>query len=135
MEEEDKRTMTTRLEERILDAQNLTNTQMDLMNKIMTTNHKLNHKDVEIADLKTHNEILKNELKNENESMEKFNKPQEVMKYFEELMKSSSYHNGSRCSCIEKGESSRNGEMINTKSKDKSTCYHCGKIGHTANIF
>lgn len=26
------------------------------------------------------------------------------------------------------------GEMRNAKPKDKPTCYHCGKIGHTTNI-
>ena len=49
-------------------------------------------------------------------------------------MKSSSCSNGKEHSCIEKGESSRNGELRNAKSKDKPTCYHYGKLGHTANI-
>ena len=56
------------------------------------------------------------------------------MKYFEELMRSSSCSNGSRHSFTEKGESSRNGEMRNVKSKDKPTYYHCGKLSHTKNI-
>lgn len=104
MAEEDKRVMATRLEERISNMQKLTNTQMDFMNQLITTNKKLNHKDVEIANLSSHNEILKNELKNEKESMDKFTKSNEVMKYFEELMKLSRYSNGSRHSCSEKGE-------------------------------
>lgn len=66
--------------------------------------------------------------------MEKFNKPKEAMKYFEELMKSSSYSNESGHSYTEKGESSKNGELRNVKSKEKPTCYHYGKLGHTKNI-
>lgn len=49
-------------------------------------------------------------------------------------MKSSIFSNGSRHSCIEKGESSKNGEMRNANPKDKPTCYHYGKFGHTTNI-
>lgn len=45
------------------------------MNQLMTANQILNHKDMDIANLKSHNKILKNELKNEKESMEQFNKP------------------------------------------------------------
>jgi len=67
--------------------------------------------------------------------MERLNKPNKEMKYFEELMKSSSYSNGLGHSCTKKGESSRNEEMRNAKPKDKPTCSHCGKIGHTANIY
>ena len=49
-------------------------------------------------------------------------------------MKLSSYSDGLGHSCTEQGESSRNGELRNAKSKDKPTCYHYGKLGHTANI-
>lgn len=108
---------------------------MDMMNQLMTTNQKLNHKDVDIENLKCHNEILKNKLKNEKESMEKLKKPKEAMRYFEELMKSSDYSIGLGHSCTEKGESSRNGETRYPKPKDKPTCYHYGKIGHIANIY
>ena len=79
--------------------------------------------------------MLKNELKAEKESKEIFNKPKEAMKYFEELMKSSNYFNGLEHSCIEKGESSKNGEMINAKSKEKLACYHFGKLCCIANIY
>ena len=37
-------------------------------------------------------------------------------------------------SSTKKGESSKSGAIRNAKSKGKSTCYHCGKLGHTANI-
>lgn len=53
---------------------------MDMINQLILRNQKQNHKDVEIANLKSHNEILKNELKSEKESMENFIKPKEVMK-------------------------------------------------------
>lgn len=95
MVEEDKRVMATRLKEMISDVKKLTNTQMDMVNKLMIANQILNHKDVDVANLKSHNEILKNELKNEKESMDKFNKPKDAMKYYEELINSSSCSNGS----------------------------------------
>ena len=41
----------------------------------MLANQELNHKDVEIANIQSQNDILKNELKNEKESMEILNKP------------------------------------------------------------
>lgn len=49
-------------------------------------------------------------------------------------MKSSSCPDGSDHSCNEKGESSKNGEMRNTKPKDKKTCYHYGKLGKTTMV-
>ena len=119
--------MATGLEERLSDVQKLTKTQLDVMNELILKNEELNHKDVEIENLKLHKDILKNELKIEKESMERFNKPKEAMKYFEELMKSSSYSNGLGHSCNEEGESSMNRELRNAKSKGKPTCYHCGK--------
>ena len=56
-----------------------------------------------------------------------------AMKCFKEIMNSSSCSNGSRHSCTKTVESSTNEEMKNTKPKDKTTCYHYGKIGHTTN--
>lgn len=67
--------------------------------------------------------------------MERFKKPNEEMKYFEEIMRSSSTTIGSLNSSTKQGESSRNGELRNEKSKGKQTCYHYGKIAHTANIY
>ena len=49
-------------------------------------------------------------------------------------MKSSSRTDGLGYSYTKQGESSTNGELMNAKSKKKPTCYHCGKLGHTANI-
>ena len=85
----------TRLEERISDVQKLKNTQLDLMNQLMLANQKLNHKDVKISNLNSRNDILKNELKNWKQSMEKLKEPKEAIKYFEELMNSSCCSNGS----------------------------------------
>lgn len=62
--------------------------------KLMLANQELNHKDVETVNLKSQKDILKNELKKEKEYMERFNKPKEAIKYFEELMKSSSSIDG-----------------------------------------
>ena len=61
------------------------------------------------------------------------NKSIETMRYFEDLLRSpESINDTSRLGYVEKGESSSNGGKNNTKGK--STCYHCGKIGHTASI-
>ena len=109
MDEEDKRVMATRLEEIISYVKKLTNTQIDMMNQLMFEIQILNHKDVEITNFNSHNDILKNELKNERESMDKFNKTKEEMKYFKEIMKSACFYNGSRHSCTKKGEASTNG--------------------------
>ena len=51
MVEEDKRTLTNRLEERSSDVQKFTNTQLDMMNQLMLANQELNRKDIEIATL------------------------------------------------------------------------------------
>ena len=83
MVEEDKRVMTTRLEERISDVLKLTNTQLDMMNQLMLANQELNYKDVGIGNLKSQKDVPKNELKIEKESMQRFKKPKEAMNYFE----------------------------------------------------
>ena len=61
------------------------------------------------------------------------NKSSEDVKYFEDLLRSPrSINDTSRLGYDRKGESSSNGEKKNTK--EKPTCHHFGKIGHTANI-
>ena len=82
MAKEDKRVIATRLEERISTMQKLTNTQLDMTSQLMLANQKLNQKDMEIENLKSQNDILKNQLKTEKKFMERFNKPREAMKYF-----------------------------------------------------
>ena len=45
---------------------------------------------------------MQNELKTNKESMERFNKPKEAMKHFDELMKSLNYSNGSKHNALRK---------------------------------
>lgn len=49
--EEDKRKKENRLEERISIVQNLTNTQLDMMNQLVLSNQELNRKHVEIENM------------------------------------------------------------------------------------
>ena len=97
---------------------------------------------MEISILKFENEQLWNELKHEKEFIEILNKPKESMRYYEEFMRSQRWpHDTSRLGHIEhlssskEGESSKSGEKRNAKLKKKPTCYHCGKLGHTTNIY
>ena len=61
------------------------------------------------------------------------NKSSEVVRYFEDLLRSpKSINDTSRLGYAEKGESSSNGEKNNTKGK--IACHHYGKIGHISNI-
>ena len=50
---------------------------------MVNAHHELNIKDIEISTLKMKNEQLKNNLKREKEIVERFNKPNEAIKYFE----------------------------------------------------
>ena len=59
----------------------------------MNVHHELNVKDIEITTLKLHNEQLQNDLKREKEIVESFNKPNEAIKYFEQLFRSSRSNN------------------------------------------
>ena len=62
------------------------------------------------------------------------NKFSEAVRYFEDLLTSPrSINDTSRLGYDRKGESFSNGEKKNTKGKP--TCHHCGKIGHTINIW
>ena len=54
----------------------------------MNLHHELNVKDIDISTLKLQNEQLQNELKREKEFLDSFNKPSEVIRYFEKLLKS-----------------------------------------------
>ena len=54
----------------------------------MNAHHELNVKDIEITALKLQNEQLQNDLRREREIVESFNKPNEAIKYFEQLLKS-----------------------------------------------
>lgn len=141
MVEENKRQMATRLEERSFDVHKLTNNQLDMMNQLLIPNQELNRKEMEITNLRSKSDQLRNVLIFEKELLERTNKPSEAIRYFEELMRSprsSSDISGlghiKHSSSTKEGDSSKSGEKRNTKSKGKPTCHHCGKIEHTQNI-
>ena len=54
----------------------------------MNTHHELNMKEIEISTLKMQNKHLQNELRREKEISKSFKKPNEAIKYFEQLLKS-----------------------------------------------
>ncbi len=104
----------------------------------MNAHHELNVKDIEISTLKMQNEQLKNDLKREKEIVESFNKPNEAIKYFEQLLKSlrsSNDTSGLGYTITKKGESSKSTEERSDKHKNTKPTYHfCGKKGHTSNV-
>ena len=67
------------------------------------------------------------------ESIETFNKPNEAIKYFEQLLKSPRSTNdtsGLGYTITEEGESSKSVEEINNKGKNSKLTFHnCGKKG------
>ena len=77
-------------------------------------------------------------MRREKEIAKSFNKPNEAIKYFEQLLKSSrSSNDTSRLGYTntEEGESSNTIEERNEKHKNsKPTCHFCGKKGHTTNV-
>src|SRR5271163_3688981 len=105
---------------------------------MMNAHHELNMKDIEISTLKMQNEQLQNDLKREKEIAESFNKPNEAIKYFEQLLKSPRSSNdtsGLGYISTEEGESSKTTEERNNKGKNtKPTCHFYGKKGHTSNV-
>jgi hypothetical protein len=84
------------------------------------------------------NEQLQIDLRREKEIAESFNKPNEAIKYFEQLLKSPRSTNdtsGLGYSSIEEGEPSKTAEDRSNKNKNaKPTCNSCGKKGHTSNV-
>ena len=88
MLEEDKRILASRLEEKSEELSKVTNQQLDTLGQMMNIHHELNVKDIEISTLKLQNDQLQNDLKREKELNEQFNKPNEAIKYFEQLLKS-----------------------------------------------
>ena len=81
---------------------------------------------------------MSNDLKREKEFVESFNKPNEAIKYFEQLLRSPRSNNDTYRlgdTSTEEGESSKSVEERSNKGKDsKPTCHNCGKKGHTANV-
>ena len=86
--EEDKRILTHRLEEKSEELSKISNQQLDTLSGMMNLHHELNIKEIQLSNLKLQNEQLQNELKREKEFVDSFNKPSEVIKYFEQLLKS-----------------------------------------------
>ena len=76
--------------------------------------------------------------KREKEFVDSFNKPNEAIKYFEQLLKSPrSNRDMARLGYIrnEEGESSKTIEERSIKGKNyKPTCHYYGKNGHTSNV-
>ena len=84
------------------------------------------------------NEQLQNDLKREKKFAESFNKPNEAIKYFVQLLKSPRSNNdtsGLGYTSTEEGESSKSAKERNKKGKNsKPTCHNYGKKGHTTNV-
>ena len=62
MAEEDKRMMTTRLDERTHDVQTMAVNQVDMANQLLLVNQEISRKDLEIVNLRSENSQLKDEL-------------------------------------------------------------------------
>ena len=138
MIEDDKRNIANRLEAKSIEFERISNMQLDTLNQIMNAHHELNMKDIEISTLKMQNEQLQSDLRREKEISESFNKPNEAIKYFEQLLKSPKSSNdtsGLGYTSTEEGESSKIVEERGNKSKNIKPTYHfCGKKGHTSNV-
>ena len=71
--------------------------------------------------------------------VESFNKPNEAIKYFEQLLRSPRPNNdtlGLGYTSTEEGESSNNVKESNNKGKNsKLVCHNCGKKRHTTNVY
>ena len=59
-----------------------------MLNQLLSVKQELNRKDVEVVNLKSKSECLRNELKSEKEFIKRMNKPKEALRYYEELMRS-----------------------------------------------
>ena len=96
---------------------------------------------MEIKNLILQSDQLRNDLRSEKELLERMNKPSEAIRYFEELMRSPRSSSDTftlghekYSSSIKEEDSSNNVEKRNANSKDRPTCHHSDKLGHTANI-
>ena len=138
MIEEDKRNLANRLEEKLTKIARISNMQIDTLSQMMNAHHELNVKDIKITTLKLQNEQLQNDVRREREIVESFNKPNEVIKYFEKLLKSPRSNNdvvGLDYTSTKEGESSKVAKERNIKGKNsKPICHNCGKKGHIANV-
>ena len=133
MIEDDKMNLANRLEEKSIELARTSNMQLDTLSQIMNAHHELNVKDIEIATLRLQNEQLQNDLRREKEIVESFNKPNEAIKYFEQLLKSPRSSNdtsGLGYTNTKEGESSKTIEERSDKCKNsKPSCHFCSKKG------
>ena len=123
MIEEVKIILTSRLEEKSSNLTKIANMQLDTLSQMMNANYKLNVKDIEITTLKLQSEKLHNDLKREKEFAKCFNKPNEAIKYFEQLLRSPRSNNdtfGLVYTSTKEGESSKNAKERNTKGKNSN---------------
>ena len=135
--EEYKRILVNRLEKKSEELSKISNQQLDTFSQMMNIHHELNIKDIEITTLKLQNEQLQNDLKREKEFSKSFNKPNEAIKYFEQLLKSprSSRDTIGLGYTSTKGESSKTAKERSIKGKNsKPTSHYCGKKWHIANV-
>ena len=136
--EDYKRNLANKLEEKSSELARVSNMWLNTLSQMMNSHHELNVKDIEITTLKLQNEQLKNDLRREREITESFNKPNEAIKYFEQLLKSPrSSNDTSRLGYTntKEGESSKTTKERSDKGKNtKPTCHFCGKKGHIANV-
>ena len=74
----------------------------------------------------------------EKEFAKTFNKPNEAIIYFKQLLRSPRPNydtSGLGYTCTKEGELSKNDEERNNRGKNsKPTCHNCGKKGHIANV-
>ena len=87
MIEENKRTLANELEEKSTELTRISNMQLDTLSQMMNSHHELNVKEIEITTLNLQNEQLQNDLRRERYIFESFKKPNEAIKYFEQLLK------------------------------------------------
>ena len=138
MIQEDKITLTNRLEEKSIELTRISNMQLDTLSRMMNAHHELNVKEIEIIILKLQNELLQNDLRREREISKSCNKPNESIKYFEQLLKSPRSNNDTSrlgYTSTEEGESFKVAEERKDKGNNsKPTCHYCCKKGHTTNV-
>lgn len=138
MVEDDKSNVSNRLDLKTIEFEIISNMQLDTLSHMMNGHHELNMKDIESSTLKMQNEQLQNDFRREKEILESFKKPNEEIKYFEQLLRSPRSSNdtlGLGYSSTKEGESSKTTEERNNKSKITKPTYHfCGMKGHTSNV-
>ena len=112
--------MKEELEAKNNEIQHISLQQVDFINQLTNSNE-------EIMNLKSENEILKNDLDTKKQINERMMKSQADMNQLNE--KSHQRHKGTKGhGYIEESESSKQG----AKKNQRPTCNHCGKIGHTS---